>query len=53
MVLLSLAVGAKLLGILGAILSAPVAAAIFEFRNDFIKKDKPKTIEVQEIKQET
>jgi predicted PurR-regulated permease PerM len=53
LVLLSLAVGAKLLGILGAILAAPVAAAIFEFRSDFLKKERPKTIEVQEIKQET
>jgi len=52
LVLLSLAIGAKLLGILGAILSAPVAAAIFEFRSDFTKKEKPKTIEVKEIKQE-
>lgn len=51
LVLLSLAVGAQFLGILGAILAAPVAAAIFELRSDFIKNKKAKAVEVQDIQQ--
>jgi predicted PurR-regulated permease PerM len=52
LVLLSLAIGAQFLGVLGAILAAPVAAAIFELRNDFLKNQKANTVEVQDIKQD-
>jgi len=40
LVLLSLAIGAKLLGILGAVLAVPLAGIIFEFIRDFLKKKK-------------
>ena len=40
LVLLSLAIGAKLLGILGAVLAVPLAGIIFEFVKDFLKKKK-------------
>lgn len=38
LVLISLAVGGKLLGILGAILAIPLAGVIYEFLRDFLKK---------------
>lgn len=53
LVLLSLAIGAQFLGVLGAILAAPVAAAIFELRNDFLKNHKANTVGVQDVKQST
>jgi len=40
LVLISLAVGAKLLGILGAILAIPLAGIIYEFLRDFLGKRK-------------
>ena len=40
LVLISLAVGAKLLGILGAILAIPLAGIFFEFLRDFLKRRK-------------
>ena len=40
LVLLSLSIGAKLLGILGAVLAIPLAGIIFEFLRDFLKKKK-------------
>jgi len=40
LVLLSLAIGAKLLGILGAVLAIPLAGIIFEFLRDFLRKKK-------------
>lgn len=40
LVLVSLAIGAKLLGILGAILAIPLAGILFEFLRDFLKKRK-------------
>lgn len=40
LVLLSLAIGGKLLGILGAILAIPLTGIIFEFLRDFLKKRK-------------
>jgi len=40
LVLISLSVGAKLLGILGAILAIPLAGILFEFLRDFLKKKK-------------
>jgi len=40
LVLVSLALGAKLLGILGAVLAIPLAGIIFEFTRDFLKKRK-------------
>lgn len=40
LVLLSLAIGAKLFGILGAVLAIPLAGIIFEFLRDFLKKKK-------------
>ena len=40
LVLVSLAIGAKLLGILGAILAIPLAGIIFEFLKDFLKRKK-------------
>lgn len=40
LVLLSLAIGAKLLGILGAVLAIPLAGILFEFLRDFLKKRK-------------
>ena len=40
LVLISLAVGAKLLGLLGAILAIPLAGILFEFLRDFLKKRK-------------
>jgi len=43
LVLLSLAVGAKLLGILGAVLAIPLAGILFEFLRDFLKKKKEET----------
>lgn len=43
LVLISLAVGAKLLGILGAVLAIPLAGILFEFLKDFFKKRKEET----------
>ncbi len=40
LVLISLSIGAKLLGILGAVLAIPLAGIIFEFFRDFLKKKK-------------
>jgi len=40
LVLLSLAIGGNLLGILGAILAIPLAGILFEFVRDFLKKRK-------------
>jgi len=40
LVLISLSVGAKLLGILGAILAVPLAGILFEFLKDFLKRKK-------------
>jgi len=40
LVLVSLAIGGKLLGVLGAILAIPLAGIIFEFLRDFLKKKK-------------
>lgn len=40
LVLVSLMIGAKLWGILGAILAIPLAGVIFEFLRDFLKKRK-------------
>lgn len=40
LVLISLAIGAKLLGILGAVLAIPLAGVIYEFLKDFLKKKK-------------
>ncbi|MFH1714181.1 MAG: AI-2E family transporter [Candidatus Nealsonbacteria bacterium] len=40
LVLISLSIGAKLLGILGAILAIPMAGILFEFLRDFLKKRK-------------
>jgi predicted PurR-regulated permease PerM len=40
LVLISLSVGAKLLGILGAVLAIPMTCIIFEFLKDFLKKKK-------------
>jgi len=40
LVLISLSIGAKLLGIMGAILAIPMACIIFEFLRDFLKKKK-------------
>jgi predicted PurR-regulated permease PerM len=40
LVLISLAIGAKLLGILGAILAIPLAGILFEFLRDFLKRRK-------------
>ncbi len=40
LVLISLAIGGKLLGILGAILAIPLAGIMFEFLKDFLKKKK-------------
>ncbi|MDI6591769.1 MAG: AI-2E family transporter [Patescibacteria group bacterium] len=40
LVLISLAIGGKLLGILGAILAIPLAGMLFEFIRDFLKKRK-------------
>lgn len=42
LVLLSLAIGGKLLGVLGAVLAIPMAGIIFEFLKDFLKKRKEK-----------
>ncbi|MDD2696729.1 MAG: AI-2E family transporter [Candidatus Pacebacteria bacterium] len=40
MVLISLSVGAKLLGILGAVLAIPLTGILFEFIRDFLKRKK-------------
>ena len=40
LVLISLAIGGKLLGILGAILAIPLAGVIYEFLKDFLQKKK-------------
>jgi len=40
LVLISLAIGGKLLGILGAVLAIPLAGVIYEFLRDFLKKRK-------------
>jgi predicted PurR-regulated permease PerM len=50
-VLISLAIGGELLGLLGAILAAPLAAAIFEFFRDFLKKERVRSTDL-DIKQE-
>ena len=42
LVLLSLAIGGKLLGVLGAVLAIPMTAILFEFLKDFLKKKKDK-----------
>lgn len=42
LVLLSLAVGGKLLGVLGAVLAIPMTAILFEFLKDFLKNKKDK-----------
>jgi len=46
LVLISLAIGAKLLGILGAVLAIPLAGIIFEFLRDFLKKRKEEKVVV-------
>ena len=46
LVLISLMVGAKLWGILGAILAIPLFGILFEFLKDFFKKQKEKKTEV-------
>ncbi|MDD5144529.1 MAG: AI-2E family transporter [Candidatus Pacebacteria bacterium] len=47
LVLISLSIGGKLLGILGAVLAIPLAGILFEFLRDFLKKKKEeKTIVV-------
>ncbi len=43
LVLISLMIGGKLWGILGAILAIPLAGIIFEFTRDFLKKRKVET----------
>ncbi len=40
LVLISLSVGAKLLGVLGAVLAIPLAGILFEFIRDFLKRKK-------------
>jgi len=40
LVLVSLIVGAKLWGIMGAILAIPIAGVLFEFLGDFLKRRK-------------
>lgn len=40
LVLISLSIGGKLLGILGAVLAIPLAGILFEFTKDFLKKKK-------------
>ncbi len=40
LVLISLAIGGKLLGILGAVLAIPLGGVIYEFLRDFLKKKK-------------
>jgi len=40
LVLISLAIGGRLLGILGAVLSIPIAGILFEFWKDFLMKKK-------------
>ena len=40
LVLISLMIGGKLWGILGAILAIPLAGIVFEFTRDFLKKRK-------------
>ncbi|MDD2696609.1 MAG: AI-2E family transporter, partial [Candidatus Pacebacteria bacterium] len=40
MVLISLSVGAKLLGILGAVLAIPLTGILFEFIRDLLKRKK-------------
>jgi len=44
LVLISLAIGGKLWGILGAILAIPLAGIIFEFLKDFLEKRKEEAI---------
>ena len=44
LVLISLAVGGKLLGILGAILAIPITSILFEFWTDFLKAKKEQKI---------
>jgi len=46
LVLISLAIGGKLFGILGAILAPPFAGVIYEFSRDFLKKRKETETEV-------
>lgn len=44
LVLLSLAIGGKLFGVLGAVLAVPLAGIIFEFLRDFLKKRKEEKV---------
>lgn len=44
LVLISLAVGGKLLGILGAVLAVPLAGIIFDFLRDFFEKKKEEKV---------
>lgn len=44
LVIISLALGAKLWGFLGALLVIPLAAIIFEFTNEFLKKRKAREV---------
>jgi len=44
LVLISLAIGGKLLGILGAVLAIPLGGVIYEFLRDFLKKRKEEEI---------
>lgn len=46
LVLIALMVGGKLGGVLGAVLSIPLAGIIYEFSRDFLKKRKADTIKV-------
>ncbi|MFC1630258.1 AI-2E family transporter, partial [Patescibacteria group bacterium] len=48
LVLVSLVIGGKLLGFLGALLAIPLAGILFEFMKDFLKQrkeEKPVVIE--------
>jgi len=47
MVLISLAIGAKLLGVLGAILAIPIAGIMFEFWKDFLIAKKQEKLVVK------
>jgi predicted PurR-regulated permease PerM len=46
LVLLSLAIGGKLWGLLGAILAVPLAGILFEFLKDFLNKKREKEVVV-------
>ena len=47
LVLISLAIGGKLLGILGAVLAIPLAGVIYEFSKDFLQKKKEDLSSIQ------